>query len=193
MKCPPKMCHFKNLWYYLDGRCDYDDAPDPLASKDHDVARATWTVPLSAIQDAESVTPRTDHVLQHGLAMTGKDELLYLCKTLERELAAANEMLDQCNSKFIVELESLLTAEQGNVNELQDSFEDATTSLEKQDAQIAELRAKLAAAEKDALRYRWLRNTGDETWTPLIRRASPISRMEAYIDEAIIRCKESTK
>ena len=33
-------------------------------------------------------TPRTDHVIQHGLPYTGKDELLYLCKTLERELNA---------------------------------------------------------------------------------------------------------
>ena len=35
-----------------------------------------------------SDTPRTDHVLQHGLMYTGKDELVFLCRNLERENAA---------------------------------------------------------------------------------------------------------
>jgi len=37
----------------------------------------------------DSKTPRLNHVLQHGLAMTGKDELAYLALKLETELDAA--------------------------------------------------------------------------------------------------------
>ena len=56
-------------------------------------------------------TPRTDCVMQHGLAMTGKDELVYLARTLEREIAAANDTAVR-NKWMCEEMQSQLTAAQ---------------------------------------------------------------------------------
>ena len=50
-----------------------------------------------------SNTPRTDCVMQHGLAMTGKDELVYLARTLERQLAAAIEQRDSAREDALEE------------------------------------------------------------------------------------------
>lgn len=47
----------------------------------------------------ETNTPRTDHVMQHGLQMTDKREILWLCKELETELAAAQQKLEQAKAE----------------------------------------------------------------------------------------------
>lgn len=39
----------------------------------------------------DTATPRTEHVLQHGIHYTGKDDLVFLCRQLERELIASAE------------------------------------------------------------------------------------------------------
>lgn len=49
---------------------------------------------------------------------------------------------------------------------------------------------RLEAAEKDAARYRWLRDTGDETWIPLKSRLRGSNKAEAHIDTAIAAMKE---
>lgn len=47
-----------------------------------------------------TATPKTDHVMQHGLAMTGKDELAYLCRTFERVLAAMTAERDDYGNRL---------------------------------------------------------------------------------------------
>ena len=53
-----------------------------------------------------------------------------------------------------------------------------------QDEVIERLQKELAAIKKDALRYMWLRDTGNETWLSLKRR-SVVSYSSYGIDEAI--------
>jgi hypothetical protein len=53
------------------------------------------------------------------------------------------------------------------------------------DALIADLLARLRAAEADAERYRWMRDVGDETWRPMAARvAEGAQGIDAAIDAA---------
>lgn len=52
--------------------------------------------------------------------------------------------------------------------------------------------AKRAALEKDAARYRWLRDTGDATWRPFgLREGYSAQQADATIDAAIASAKEA--
>lgn len=51
----------------------------------------------------------------------------------------------------------------------------------------------LEAAEKDAARYQWLRDTGDETWVPLKSRLRGSNKAEAHIDAAIAAARKEQK
>lgn len=56
---------------------------------------------------------------------------------------------------------------------------------------LAAMTARAEAAERDAARYRWLRDVGDETWTALVVRARqafphvPHSEVPSMVDEII--------
>lgn len=54
---------------------------------------------------------------------------------------------------------------------------------------LAALLRKWPEPDKDAERYRWLRDTGDATWVPLSRRINDppqtVAQMEAHIDAAM--------
>lgn len=56
-----------------------------------------------------------------------------------------------------------------------------------QAARIAELEAQVAAKEKDAARYRWLRDVGDCTWLALSKRPyrQAVYEIDAVVDAAI--------
>lgn len=45
--------------------------------------------------------------------------------------------------------------------------------------------AAVLAEQKDAARYRWLRDVGDESWEPLAKRGIPAAQIDAAIDSAI--------
>ena len=52
--------------------------------------------------------------------------------------------------------------------------------------EIERLRAQLAEQDRDAERYRWLRDVGDNTWTPLMKRGPAFaSNLDAAIDAAM--------
>lgn len=73
-----------------------------------------------------------------------------------------------------------------NANELSDSYGELEDNYEKMRTHIAELEAKLAAAEADAERYRWLRDRGDDCqWQNLLRvEVDEFSSLDAAIDAA---------
>lgn len=53
-------------------------------------------------------------------------------------------------------------------------------------SEIVKLRAQLAERDRDAERYRWLRDVGDNTWTPLMKRGPAFAvNMDAAIDAAM--------
>jgi len=47
------------------------------------------------------------------------------------------------------------------------------TRIEEQEAALAAARAEAEKDKADAERYRWLRDVGDQTWTPIAKRAMP--------------------
>ena len=59
------------------------------------------------------------------------------------------------------------------------------------DHDLAAMTARAEAAERDAARYRWLRDVGDKTWTALVVRAQqafphvPRSEIPSMVDEII--------
>ena len=67
-----------------------------------------------------------------------------------------------------------------------DGSEWSREEWERIDAENARLRAQLAERDRDAERYRWLRDVGDSTWTPLMKRGpSFATNMDAAIDAAM--------
>lgn len=51
--------------------------------------------------------------------------------------------------------------------------------------------AAVAEAGRDAERYRWLRDIGDETWTPFVIHGMQTAKsVDAWIDAAIAAAKE---
>lgn len=80
-----------------------------------------------------SNTPRCDHILQHGLFMTGKDELCYLAKDLERE----NTILRSTNDALLSALKAMV--------HMYSHYDQMSNG----DAIIANARAAIAAAESN--------------------------------------------
>lgn len=68
------------------------------------------------------------------------------------------------------------------------SYKDTTITNVLKRAESAERR--LAAAEANAKRYRWLRDIGDETWKPFIKRGAIVpTEVDAAIDIGLSKIK----
>ena len=69
--------------------------------------------------------------------------------------------------------------------EKEEALSVAWSVLEGQRQQIADLTAKLAEAERDAERYRWLRDKGGATWVPFVDQwRMPAHRCDSQVDAA---------
>lgn len=67
-------------------------------------------------------------------------------------------------------------------------------AVDRMASEISSLRGQLQEAERDAVRYRWLRDVGDATWRPFgLRDGCTAALADRAIDEAIRRATEAGK